>query len=246
MAARSISRPTSSRRFGSPTNAVNMTEADSINLYRLATAGKKGSFTAKNAQVIKLKSAVYNPATDSVTLTPKKPFALTRPVQLVVVGVPPSGLQDSYGRLIDGGENATALLRRGGATITAVRYAFTNSPRLLLQPEVVDALLDHQGLRPIAVKHAARAARALRDDTTTNPRRVEREEAAPQLAQIRVESETPLHPWTHWAPSVDRFAVALGESPSSSTNFTYESSGLPSPGRRSEGSAERRKQSRSS
>jgi len=52
------------------------------------TFGKKGSFTAKNAQVIKLKSAPYNPGNNMVTLTPKKPFALTKPVQLLVDGVP--------------------------------------------------------------------------------------------------------------------------------------------------------------
>ena len=51
-----------------------------------------GRSAAKNAQVIKLKSANYNPATNTVTLTPKKPFALTKPVQLLVDGVPPSGL----------------------------------------------------------------------------------------------------------------------------------------------------------
>ncbi len=156
---------------------VNAGEADSLATYRLATAGKKGSFTAKHAQVIKLKSAVYNPATDSVTLTPKKAFALTKPVQLVVDGVPPSGLQDSYGRFIDAGKSATALLRRGGATITGARHAPTDSQRLLLKPAVVDGLLDHQSLHPIAVKHAARAARALRDDTSTSQRRVERAES---------------------------------------------------------------------
>ena len=37
--------------------AVNVTEADSVATYRLATAGKKGSFDAKNAGIIKLKSA---------------------------------------------------------------------------------------------------------------------------------------------------------------------------------------------
>src|SRR5262249_39225263 len=106
--------------------AVNAGEADSLNSYRLATAGKKGSFTARNAKVIKLKSAVYNPATNAVALTPRKPFSLTKPVQLQVIGVPPSGLQDGLGRLIDGdhnsqpGGNAVAVLSRGGAILSAV------------------------------------------------------------------------------------------------------------------------------
>ena len=66
--------------------AVNMIEADSINTYRLATAGKKRSYTAKNAGVIKLRSAVYDGSSNTVALTPKKPFALTRPVELLVYG----------------------------------------------------------------------------------------------------------------------------------------------------------------
>ena len=122
-----------------------------------------GSFTAKNAQVIKLKTATYNPAKNTVTLTPKKPFALTRPVQLLVDGVPPSGLQDSLGRLIDGdhngtaGGNAVALLRRGGATIDAaasVRFAKTQ----FLEPYAVDVLFQRDSL--IALQHLARAARS--------------------------------------------------------------------------------------
>src|SRR5262249_47367898 len=96
--------------------------------YRLARAGKRGSFTARNARLIKLRSAVYNGASDTVTLTPKKPFALTKPVQLQVSGQPPSGLDDTLGRLIDGnrsgqaGSNAVVVLPRGGAAIhTSVR-----------------------------------------------------------------------------------------------------------------------------
>jgi len=58
----------------------------------LATTGTKGSFTAKNATVIKLASAVYDPASNTDTLTLKKPFSLSEPVQLLVDGIPPSGL----------------------------------------------------------------------------------------------------------------------------------------------------------
>jgi plastocyanin len=106
--------------------AVNAAEADSPAIYRLAMPGKKGSFDAKNAKVIKLKSAVYDGTRDAVTLTPRKPFALTKPVQVRINGLPPSGLQDTSGRLIDGnhdgqpGGNATAVLTRRGVTLDAV------------------------------------------------------------------------------------------------------------------------------
>ena len=67
---------------------VNATEADNPAIYRLTLPGKKGSYTAKNAKAIKLKSATYNPATDTVTIIPGKRFALTKPVQLVVMARP--------------------------------------------------------------------------------------------------------------------------------------------------------------
>ncbi len=41
-------------------------------------------YTATNAGVINLKSGSYNPAKHTVALTPTKPFALTKPVELVV------------------------------------------------------------------------------------------------------------------------------------------------------------------
>ncbi len=84
---------------------VNSAEADSIAGYRLATPGKKGSYTAKNAGIIKLKRAFYTASTNTVALTPKKPFALTKPVQVLVYGMGSNALQDAEGRDIDGDDN---------------------------------------------------------------------------------------------------------------------------------------------
>jgi hypothetical protein len=100
---------------------VNSSEADSVATYRLATPGKKGSFTAKNAMVLKLKSAAYDAALDAVTLTPKKAFALTKPVQFVING---QSLEDSTGQLIDGGNDDQAgsdyvsILQRTATAVT--------------------------------------------------------------------------------------------------------------------------------
>jgi hypothetical protein len=100
---------------------VNSPEAESIATYRLATPGKKGSFTAKNAMVLKLNSAAYDAALDAVTLTPKKAFALTKPVQFVING---QSLADSTGQLIDGGNDAQAgsdyvtILQRTATAVT--------------------------------------------------------------------------------------------------------------------------------
>ncbi len=106
--------------------AVNVAEANRVGTYRLATPGKKESFTARNAKVVALKSAVYNPTLNEVTLTPKKPFALTKPVQLQVNGVPPSGLQDNLGRFIDSNHdgqaeaNAVFVLSRKAVSVSSL------------------------------------------------------------------------------------------------------------------------------
>jgi hypothetical protein len=81
---------------------VNAAQAQNPAEYRLIKAGKRGSFTAKHPKLIRLRSAVYNGSSDTVTLIPRKPFALRKPVQLQVNGEPPSGLNDTFGRLIDG------------------------------------------------------------------------------------------------------------------------------------------------
>jgi hypothetical protein len=97
--------------------AVDATEADSLATYQLTAAGRKGSFTARNAKHINLRSAVYDAANNTVTLTPRKAFSPSKPVLLVIDGAPPSGLLDTFGRFIDGGKNAEAVLRRTGVTI---------------------------------------------------------------------------------------------------------------------------------
>src|SRR5262249_11157219 len=100
---------------GSATNLAN---------YRLVTGGRRGSFDAKKgAKPIKLRSATYNAASNSVTLILVKPFKLTKPVQLRVNGSAPSGLIDSLNRSIDGdhdghpGGDAVAVLARGGVAL---------------------------------------------------------------------------------------------------------------------------------
>ncbi len=104
--------------------AVNGAQADLASTYRLATAGKKNSFDAKNAGIIKIKSAVIQGSNSVVRLTPKKAFALTKTVQFRVNGLSPSGLQDSFSRLIDGdhngqaGGNSVALLTRKKITLS--------------------------------------------------------------------------------------------------------------------------------
>ncbi len=127
--------------------ALNAAEAQELGIYRLTTAGRGGSFTAKNAAVIKLKSATYDATTDTVALFPKKPFTLVKKVQLRVDGVAPSGLEDSLGRLIDGGHtgqagsNAVAVLAKAGVSLARVAVGSTGVPTSV-NAATVDALLE--------------------------------------------------------------------------------------------------------
>ena len=115
--------------------------------YRLATPGKKNSYTAKNAGIIKLKKAVYTPSNNTVALTPKKPFALTKPVQVLVYGTGPTALQDSDGRDIDGdhngtaGGNAIAIIAKKGVTVDAKVAALAEAITPHKRGAVIDALL---------------------------------------------------------------------------------------------------------
>jgi hypothetical protein len=61
-------------------------KAQGLDLYRLVTAGEKGSFTAKNATIITPKPAAANAVDHAETLALKKPL---KPVRLQVNGLSP-------------------------------------------------------------------------------------------------------------------------------------------------------------
>jgi hypothetical protein len=109
--------------------SVNASEAQGTGIYRLATPGKHGSFTAKNSRAIKLRTAFLDSAHNTVRLTPKKPFSLGKPVQLRIDGSAPTGLMDSLGRFIDGdqdgiqGGNVVAVIRRNGVALSTATLA---------------------------------------------------------------------------------------------------------------------------
>jgi hypothetical protein len=112
--------------FSGPINAA---QAENVAAYRLAGANRKRSFTARNSHAMRLRSAVFDPANDTATLILRRADARSKPIQLTINGTPPSGLQDSFGRLIDGddngmaGGNLVAVIRRTGVTLNAVAPA---------------------------------------------------------------------------------------------------------------------------
>jgi hypothetical protein len=108
--------------FSGPVQAAG---ADVLANYHLTIAGRHGSFTGRGTKPIALGSAVYSGSTDSVTLRPRKAFALSKPVQIRVNRLAPSELADDLGRLIDGnhdgqaGGDAVAILSPAGARLAA-------------------------------------------------------------------------------------------------------------------------------
>jgi Bacterial Ig-like domain (group 2) len=95
---------------------VNTSEAQSKIIYRLLMSSKNNAFVAKKAKPIAVKSARYISATNTIVITPKAKFALTKPVQLLISAGPPIGLEDSLGRFIDGDRNGQA----GGSEVAAI------------------------------------------------------------------------------------------------------------------------------
>ncbi len=82
--------------------------ANSKSPFRLGTANRRGAFSGRGSGTIPVKKVIYNSNTWTVTLIPKKIFAKTKNVQLLVYGDGTSGLKDIFGRYIDGAENGQA------------------------------------------------------------------------------------------------------------------------------------------
>ena len=96
-----------------------------------------------------------------MTLTPLKPFKVTKPVQLQINGQPPAGLQDGSGRLIDDdhngtpGGNAVAILSRRGASIEAIASGTADGQNVGIMA-IVDALFEQDALAGLTRKLRAR------------------------------------------------------------------------------------------
>jgi cyclophilin family peptidyl-prolyl cis-trans isomerase len=116
--------------------------------YQLIKQGKRGVFIASRTTTIKIKSASFNASTGTVTLIPQKPFVLSKPVEVLIVSGPQSGLHHTLVRpLVNPGWPAldpAAILSRGGAT-----PAVATTPAAIAAADAVDVLLaqsDSDGL----------------------------------------------------------------------------------------------------
>jgi uncharacterized repeat protein (TIGR01451 family) len=98
--------------------------AQSLGNYVLVQADRGGNFGTKGSQTLKIKSAVYNPFTNTVVLQMKQPLAINHLYQLTVVGTTPTGVSDTSGHLLDGngsgvaGSNFVKLLKPSDSVLT--------------------------------------------------------------------------------------------------------------------------------
>ena len=106
--------------------------AENVANYRIIAACADGRFGPNDARTIRIKSAVYNPATDTVTLTPVHRLNWHRRYEIKVNGSSPTGLTDLFGNLLDGvgngkpGSNYSAVFRHWGIDPT---YHAPRGPR---------------------------------------------------------------------------------------------------------------------
>ncbi len=101
--------------------ALDAASAESINSFSLATVPKNKK---QKSKPVALAQATYNPAAFTVMLRTRKTLVLNPPLDLTVKA---ASLLDSLGRELDGdksgqpGGNFTAVVSKGGATVTSAR-----------------------------------------------------------------------------------------------------------------------------
>ncbi len=119
-------------RFSAPLDAATAVDVRNYQLFQLLRGGHRAA--------IRIRSAAYDPATRTVTLTPARQLYLFAHYQLVVNGTSPTGVSDVYGNLLDG-----AGTGRPGSNYVRV-----------FGQEVLVGQLPPAGPRAHAVAHAAR------------------------------------------------------------------------------------------
>ncbi len=86
-------------RFSEP---LDVTTAQDPANYRIIAPGKDGKFGTRDDTRIRVKSAVYDPASQTVTLRPRIRLNVHRRFQVTVGASVPHGVRDLKGRLLDG------------------------------------------------------------------------------------------------------------------------------------------------
>jgi hypothetical protein len=123
---------------------LNAAEAQRLGNYELLSPGKDRRFGTRDDRVLALRSAVYDPAANTVTLTPVKRLKTNQAFRITVQ----DAVTDVDGNLLDGDANGQAggdFIANGGAW-TRIAYTDDDGDRVVLR-------LDRRGNDSIAVDH---------------------------------------------------------------------------------------------
>ncbi len=97
--------------------ALQATTAQNLANYRLVAAGADGRFGTRDDVPIRLSSAAYNAANNTVTLTSARPYSQALLTRLTINGTSASGVTGASGQLLDGnGDSQT-----GGDYVAQIR-----------------------------------------------------------------------------------------------------------------------------
>lgn len=101
-------------------DALVPSRAQDLSNYILVAPGHDGRFGTRDDQVIRVKSATYDPATRTVTLSPSRNLNRYRRYRITVKGTGAAGVTDPAGKLLDGngdgqpGGDYVAIIRGHG------------------------------------------------------------------------------------------------------------------------------------
>ncbi len=105
-------------------SALDAMRATNVHNYRFMTMGGRGRYANLVGHITRVRSAVYNPATLTVTLFPAQRLNIHNTYRLTVNGATPAGLRGSNGMPLDG----------RGDGVAAVNYVALVSGKLLAGP----------------------------------------------------------------------------------------------------------------
>jgi uncharacterized repeat protein (TIGR01451 family) len=135
-------------------SALDQARAQDVTNYRIVGQGPDRKFGTRDDFVIPVASAVYDAATNQVTLSPRDRLNIHRPYRLIVNGVGPTGLSNALGGLLDGraqgrpGSDYQTTITRADLVVPKKSHA-SNKPQTTstikprLNPHAVDAALHH-------------------------------------------------------------------------------------------------------
>jgi hypothetical protein len=101
-----------------------------------------GSYGTKNAGLISMKSALYNPITSAVTLKQTKPSARTMPAPLVINASGSNALLGTHGRYVDRGKNV--VVYPAPSPVVDIEQSAEPHTRMLANSAAIDVLLERE------------------------------------------------------------------------------------------------------